>query len=363
MPLDHYVTLGRSGLRISPLCLGAMTFGEEWGFGCSPEHSAELIGAYLGRGGNFIDTANIYTRGHAEQILGDYFSSGPGRGRRDRVVIATKFVGNLYRDDPNGGGASRKTIMESCEQSLRRLQTEYIDLYWMHFWDPHTPIDETMRAMDDLVRAGKVRYLGFTDTPAWKVTQAQMIAELRGWSPLIALQIEYSLLERTVEHELMPMAEELDLGVTPWSPLKGGILTGKYTRDNTPKEGEGRYKKDSRHLTERTFGIVDALGEIARARSATPAQVALAWVQGRPGVASTIMGARSMRQLEDNLAALDITLTPQDVATLDELSAPEPIFPGSFLRNLDPTIQNGTTINGRPSEHWPLSPETDEQRW
>jgi aryl-alcohol dehydrogenase-like predicted oxidoreductase len=183
MPLDHYITLGRSGLRVSPLCLGAMTFGEEWGFGYSVEASGELISAYLGRGGNFIDAANIYTRGHSERIIGDYFSSGAGAGRRDRVVIATKFCGNMYRGDPNGGGASRKTIMESGEQSLRRLQTEYIDLYWMHFWDRHTPIEETMRALDDLVGEGKVRYLGFSDTPAWKVVQAQMLAEMRGGRP------------------------------------------------------------------------------------------------------------------------------------------------------------------------------------
>ncbi|MFG0284932.1 MAG: aldo/keto reductase [Phycisphaerales bacterium JB039] len=363
MPLDHYITLGRSGLRVSPLCLGAMTFGEEWGFGCGVEESVELIIAYLGRGGNFIDTANIYTRGHAEQIMGDYFTSGPGKGTRDRVVIATKFLGNLYRGDPNGGGASRKTIMESCEQSLRRLQTDYIDLYWMHFWDCHTPIDETMRAMDDLVRQGKVRYLGFSDTPAWKVAQAQTMALLRDWSPLIALQIEYSLLERTVEHELMPMARELNLGVTPWSPLKGGILTGKYTRDSIPKEGEGRYKEDSRYLTERTFKIVDALKEIASAHSATPAQVALAWVQQQPGVASSIIGARTMRQLEDNLAALDVKLTEADDARLRELSEPDAIFPNSFLAGIHVAVQNGATVNGVESEVWPLSPETDEQRW
>ena len=195
-------------------------------------------GAFLERGGNFIDTANGYTRGHSEKIIGDLL--GRDRARRDRMVIATKFFSNLYQGDPNGGGAGRKAIVASCEQSLRRLQTDYIDLYWMHLWDKFTPIEETMRALDDLVQAGKVRYIGFSDTPAWKVAQAQTIAQFRGWTPLVALQIEYSLLERTVEGELIPMALELGLGVTPWSPLRGGVLTGKYTRENARRQGRSR---------------------------------------------------------------------------------------------------------------------------
>ena len=197
MPLDHYVTLGRSGLRVSPFCLGAMTFGEEWGWGATVAESDAILSRFLERGGNFIDTANGYTKGHSETIIGDCLARD--RARRDRVVIATKFFTNLYAGDPNGGGASRKAIIASCEQSLRRLQTDYIDLYWMHLWDKFTPIDETMRALDDLVRDGKVRYIGFSDTPAWKVAQAQVQAQFRGWTPLIALQIEYSLVERTVD--------------------------------------------------------------------------------------------------------------------------------------------------------------------
>jgi len=363
MPLTDYLTLGRSGLRVSPLCLGTMTFGHEWGFGSDVETSNAVITAYLQRGGNFLDTANIYTKGHSEAVVGDYFHTGPGAGRRDRVVIATKFLGNMYPGDPNGGGASRKTICESCEQSLRRLRTEYIDLYWMHFWDRHTPIDETMRALDDLVRQGKVRYVGFSDTPAWKVVEAQQQALFRGWSPLVALQIEYSLLERTVEHDLMPMARELNLGVTPWSPLKGGILTGKYTRDSIPEKGQARYDESSRHLTERTFKIVDALADIARAHNASPAQVALKWVQDRAGVASAIIGARRLDQLEDNLAAIDLQLTAHEAGTLDELSQPEPIFPHSFLANIAPAIQGGTTVNGVPSEPFRLAPQHDDERW
>src|SRR6202790_45650 len=234
MPLDHYLTLGRSGLRVSPFCLGAMTFGEDLGWGSSVEESQRIIDRFIDLGGNFIDTANFYTKGHSEKIIGDHVGRHPAR--RERLVIATKFSGNLYPGDPNGGGAGRKAIAAACEQSLRRLQTDYIDLYWMHSWDQFTPIDETMRALDDLVRAGKVRYIGFSDTPAWKVAQAQTIAHFRGWTPLVALQIEYSLLERTVEGELIPAARELGLGVTPWSPLKSGALSGKYTRENAGKQ-------------------------------------------------------------------------------------------------------------------------------
>src|ERR1700733_14664503 len=230
MALTDYVTLGGSGLRVSPFCLGAMTFGEDWGWGSSVAESEAIIARFLDCGGNFIDTANVYTKGHSEKIIGDLVGHAPNA--RDRVVIATKFFGNLYRGDPNGGGGGRKAILASCEQSLRRLNTDYIDLYWMHAWERFTPIDETLRALDDLVRTGKVRYIGFSDTPAWKVAQAQTLAQCQSWTPLIALQIEYSLLERTVEGELIPMALEMGLGVTPWSPLRGGALSGKYTRDN-----------------------------------------------------------------------------------------------------------------------------------
>jgi len=187
MPLNHYVTLGNSGLRVSPFCLGAMTFGEDWGWGSSVPEAETIMSRFIERGGNFIDTANVYTKGHSEKIIGDFL--GRDAARRDRIVIATKFFGNLYEGDPNGGGAGRKAIAGACEQSLRRLQTDYIDLYWLHVWDTTTPIEETMRALDTLVEQGKVRYLGFSDTPAWKVAQAQTMAQLRGWSPLIALQI------------------------------------------------------------------------------------------------------------------------------------------------------------------------------
>ena len=361
MALTDYVTLGRSGLRVSPFCLGAMTFGEDWGWGSSVAESEGIISRFMERGGNFIDTANVYTKGHSEKIIGDFV--GREHARRDRVVIATKFFGNLFPGDPNGGGAGRKTIVSSCEQSLRRLQTDYIDLYWMHCWDRLTPVDETMRALDDLVTSGKVRYIGFSDTPAWKVSQAQTIAHLRGWAPLVALQIEYSLLERTVEGELIPMAREMGLGVTPWSPLKSGVLSGKYTRENAASVKADRGERVTQNLGEKVYGIIDELIAIGKELGASPASVALAWVQGRPGVASTIIGARRLDQLDQNLAALALALNPDQVARLDKLSKPTLSFPMQFLNVATMFSQGGTTVNGEASNVWPLAPKSDAERY
>jgi aryl-alcohol dehydrogenase-like predicted oxidoreductase len=352
MPLDHYVTLGRSGLRVSPFCLGAMTFGEDWGFG-SPVSEAEAIMArYFERGGNFVDTANAYTGGHSERIIGNVIAQD--RARRDEIVIATKFFSNLSRRNPNGGGASRKAVVAACEQSLRRLRTDYIDLYWMHVWDRFTPIEETMRALDDLVRAGKVRYIGFSDTPAWKVSQAQVTALFRGWTPLVALQIEYSLLERTVEGELVPMALELGLGVTPWSPLAGGVLSGKFRREAAATATSERGIRVLSRLTERTFTIVEEVGRVAAEIGTAPAAVALAWVQARPGVASTIIGARRLDQLDANLAALEVRLAPEHVQALDAVSTPALDFPAAFLAGATNFMHNGLTVNGVPSDPLPL---------
>jgi aryl-alcohol dehydrogenase-like predicted oxidoreductase len=347
MSLDHYVTLGRSGLRVSPFCLGAMTFGEDFGWGSSVEVSERILDRYIERGGNFIDTANLYTKGHSEKIIGDHLAKE--NGKRDRLVIATKFSGNHYPGDPNGGGSSRKSVIAACEQSLRRLKTDYIDLYWLHNWDKHTPIDETMATLHDLVRAGKVRYVGVSDTPAWKTTQAQMIAEFRGWTPFVGLQVEYSLLERTVEGELIPMARELGMGVTPWSPLKGGVLSGRYTRENAKSAQPGR-SWTAASLDERSFTIIDELTRIARELDTTPARVAIAWVQGRPGVTSTIIGARTLEQLDDNLSAIDVRLKPEQRAKLDELTTPTLDFPAPFLSMAAMIQAGGTTINGEPSQ-------------
>jgi aryl-alcohol dehydrogenase-like predicted oxidoreductase len=361
MPLDHYLTLGRSGLRVSPLCLGAMTFGEDWGWGSTVAESEAIIAAYLDRGGNFIDTANAYTKGHSEAIIGEVLARTPGR--RDRVVVATKFLSNLYPGDPNGGGAGRKAMLAACEQSLRRLKTDYIDLYWMHCWDQHTPIEETMRALDDLVRAGKVRYIGFSDTPAWKVAQAQTRALFEGWSPLIAIQIEYSLVERTVEGELIPMALELGLGVTPWSPLRMGVLSGKYTRENAGTMKADRGDRVTSFLTDRTYTIIDELIRIGQELNASPASVALAWVQSRPGVSSTIIGARRMDQLEQNLAALGVTLSADHIQALNKVSEPTLGFPAGMLRAIPMFTHGGMTVNGVTAPAWPVAPKTDAERY
>jgi aryl-alcohol dehydrogenase-like predicted oxidoreductase len=352
MPLNSYVTLGRSGLRVSPFCLGTMTFGEDWGWGSSPAEAEAIMTEYLERGGNFIDTANIYTVGHSETIIGAFFAQR--KGRRDRTVIATKFFGNLHLGDPNGGGAGRKAIMEQCEQSLRRLQTDYIDLYWLHNWDRTAPIEETLRAMDDLVTAGKVRYLGISDVPAWKVAQAQTVAQFRGWEPLIALQIEYSLLQRTVEGELTPMAQELGLGVMPWSPLKNGWLSGKYTRENAATVTSDRSALVGAP-SERDHLIIDAVKAVAAELNVPPAAVALAWVQGRPGVVSTLIGARRIDQLQANIAALDVTLTAAQVAALDHASKPSLNFPADLNREFSPHLAfAGATVDGQQTTALPL---------
>jgi aryl-alcohol dehydrogenase-like predicted oxidoreductase len=344
MALDHYVTLGRSGLRVSPLCLGAMTFGESLGWGSSVEESQQIMDHYIAAGGNFIDTANFYTKSHSEKIIGDHLGRYPDK--RDRLVIATKFSGNLYPGDPNGGGSGRKSIINACEHSLRRLQTGYIDLYWLHNWDMHTPIEETMAALEELVRSGKVRYIGVSDTPAWKIAQANVMAHFRGWSAFIGLQIEYSLLQRTVEQELVPMALELGLGITPWSPLKSGVLSGKYTRKSAGQVKSDRSAFMAGYLNESTYALVDELEVIARAHDSTVARVALAWVRGRPGVGSTIIGARRLTQLEDNLKSLDLTLTASELAHLDALTKPVFGFPQS-MEPLFPAIHNGgTMVNG-----------------
>ena len=361
MPLTDYVTLGRSGLRVSPFCLGTMTFGEDWGWGSSPAESASILGRFLGRGGNFIDTANVYTKGHSEAIIGE--AIGSNRSRRDRIVLATKFFGNLYPGDPNGGGAGRKSVVSACEQSLRRLKTDYIDLYWMHAWDRHTPMGETVRALDDLVRAGKVRYIGFSDTPAWKVVEAQMFARQYGMAPVTAIQISYSLVERTVEGDLIPMAQEFGLGVTPWSPLAGGVLSGKYTRDNASSVKADRGERVTSALTPRNFAIIDEVIRIARELNATPSAVALAWVQTRPGVTSTIIGARRADQLEQNLAALDLKLDPAHVEALNKVSMPTLNFPASFLTFAPSFMHAGATVNGEPSQCPPMMPKTDAERY
>jgi len=343
LALDSYLTLGRSGLRVSPLTLGTMTFGEDWGWGADPETSHQLLSTYLDAGGNAIDTANIYTNGHSERIVGDFLAARPGL--RDRLVLGTKFFGNLHLGDPNGGGAGRKALIEQCEQSLRRLRTEYLDLLWLHNWDRGTPIEETLRALDDLVRDGKVRYLGFSDVPAWVASEAQTIAHFRGWSPVVALQLEYSLLERTVEGALIPMAQAHGMGVMPWSPLKNGHLSGKYRRDGAVPEDAKRAAMIS-GTSEAEWAVIDELNAVADELGAAPAAVAIAWVVSRPGVASTLLGARTPEQLRVNLTALDVTLDNAQRARLDAVSAPELDFPAQYNEHASILQFAGATVDG-----------------
>ncbi len=370
MALTDYLTLGNSGLRVSPMCLGTMTFGNEWGVvGTDIEESLDVLSAYLDRGGNFLDTANAYTKGHSEKIIGDYFKEHAAR--RDRTVIATKFCGNMHPGDPNGGGSGRKAIIHQVEDSLRRLQTDYIDMLWVHFWDRHTPLTETMSTLNDLVRAGKVRHIGFSDHPAWVCVEAQHIAKAHGWEPLIAIQIEYSLLQRTVEDDLLPMAQHMGLGVTPWSPLRGGVLSGKYTRDSRPSPEDTRAAVDSPFLIESTYALLDVIREVCTEldeslgdeQSPTPAQVALNWVQSNQAISSTIIGAKRLSQLEDNLGALDFTLSEEQRAKIEAACPFDQHFPHNFLSKIAPAIQNGTTINNQPSEPWGLGPKDDSERY
>jgi aryl-alcohol dehydrogenase-like predicted oxidoreductase len=344
MPLDHFITLGRSGLRVSPLCLGAMTFGEDAGWGASEDVSHDMMSAYLERGGNFIDTANIYTGGHSETIVGDYVRQ---RGiRRDEIVLSTKFFGSLFPGDPNGGGAGRKALMQQCEASLKRLRTDYVDIYWLHNWDRTAPIEETLRALDDLVTAGKIRYVGFSDIPAWKTAEAQTIAGFRGWAPIIALQLEYSLLERTSEGEQFPMAQAMGMGIMPWSPLKSGFLSGKFKRGNG---GDVDTKRTGLVgvPSQADYDIIEALAAVAAEVGASSATVALAWVRSQPGVSSTLVGARRVDQLLANLDSIDLVLSSEQIRALDEASRPKLNFPAENNATLAPRIGfPGTTVDG-----------------
>jgi aryl-alcohol dehydrogenase-like predicted oxidoreductase len=357
MPLDHYVTLGRSGLRVSPFALGAMTFGEDvGGAGTTVEESEQILSAYIERGGNFVDTANFYTNGHSEKILGDYFAKRPGQ--RDRAILASKFFTNMYPGDPNGGGAGRSSIIAQLHQSLRRLQTDHLDVYWLHNWDRNTPIEETMRTLDDLVRAGSIRYVGFSNTPAWVTATAQATALLRGWTPLIALQVEYSLLARTVEGELAPFAREHGMALTPWSPLKNGFLSGKYQRDAAVTDSARAAFVGGPNEAE--FAVIDAVATVADELGITSAAVALAWLRAHEGTVVPIIGARRLEHLTDNLAALDVTLSAEQLKTLDDVSAPTLNYPAPMHGAQRASLQfAGATVDGEPSTVYPPLLQSD----
>jgi aryl-alcohol dehydrogenase-like predicted oxidoreductase len=333
----RYKLLGRAGVRVSELCLGTMTFGEEWGWGSSRGGARAVFDAYAEAGGNFLDTANRYTDGTSEKLVGEFVGA-----ERDHFVIATKYTLTMDPADPNFSGNHRKNMMQSVEASLKRLGTDYIDLYWLHAWDFTTGVDEVMRAFDDLVRQGKILYAGISDAPAWIVSSANTMADLRGTAPLVALQVEYSLIERTVERDLLPMARHFDLAVTPWSPLGSGLLSGKYASVADGGKPDHRLSEGSHRLTERNLAIARAVSEVAGEIGATPAQVALAWVCRQPGVQIPIIGARRVDQLKDNLACLEVVIPDAMMAKLDEVSRVEPGFPHDFLtRDPIPTLVYG----------------------
>ena len=365
MQVNEYSTLGRSGLRVSPLCLGTMTFGTEWGWGAEESVSRGLFDRYIEQGGNFIDTADGYTGGKSEEMVGKFIAD---RALRDRVVLATKFTFNAEPGNPNAGGNGRKNIYRALHGSLRRLKTDYIDLYWLHAWDTITPVEEVVSTLNDLVREGKIRHYGFSDTPAWYVARAYTLAEKEGKDRLIALQLEYSLVERNIEREHIPAAQELGLGICPWSPLASGFLTGKYKRQGNDGKGDGRLEKtrESQNPTllrfnQKNWEILDVLLQISSQIGRPAAQVALNWVATQPGVTSTILGASKLNQLEDNLRSIEFSIPAELRRRLEQASAPESTHPYVFFESFIQGMIHGAKVQGwsprrvlpaeRPAQH------------
>ena len=346
MELTSFRTLGRSGLVVSPFALGTMTFGaERWG--TDEEGAHAILDAYADAGGNFIDTADIYGGGRSEEMLGRWVTA---RGVRDRMVLATKFTWNLDAGNPNAGGNGRKNVLRAVDASLRRLGTDFIDLYWSHFWDMTTPVEEVLQTLVDLVRAGKIRYYALSDVPAWYATKMAVLAAERGLPGPIAIQSEYSLVERTAEREHVPLAAECGMAVVPWSPLAGGFLTGKYGRDDK-REGDGRLNGSnplgSSKFTGRNWDILDTLNGAADELDCPPARVALAWTIARRCVDALLLGASRPGQVTENIEALSLDLPDAQRAALDKASAPGPAFPyAAFNDGVKQSIFGGSDVTG-----------------
>jgi aryl-alcohol dehydrogenase-like predicted oxidoreductase len=343
----RYKLLGTSGLRVSELFLGAMTFGEHGGVGAPPQECRRILDAYADAGGNVIDTAINYRGGASEEILGELLD-----GRRDRFVLATKYTVTRDRDDPNAAGNHRKNLRLSLETSLRRLRTDYIDIYWVHMWDRHTPAEETMRALDDQVRAGKILYLGISDTPAWFIAQANTLAAWSGWTAFTGLQAPYNLLQRDIERELLPMAEALGITVAAWSPLADGILSGKFTASNATSASSTRI--DPTTLSPHQRAIATLVQDVAGDLGATPAQIAIAWTMTRSPAIHPIIGARSLDQLLDNLGAADLDLPAEALSRLDAATEPDLGFPATFIHQTSPWVFGAAAVPGtRPFPRTP----------
>ncbi|HEY9654530.1 MAG TPA: aldo/keto reductase [Crinalium sp.] len=348
MSLTAFRTLGRSGLIVSPLALGTMTFGtSRWG--ASDEISESIFHTYVDAGGNFIDTADVYAKGRSEELIGGYIRD---RSLRDQLVLATKFTFHSGEPgDPNAGGNGRKNIYRAIEGSLRRLRTDYVDLYWLHAWDMVTPVEEVLQSLGDLVRAGKIHYFGFSDVPAWYTAKAAAIATAHNIPAPIAMQLEYSLVERSIEREHLPAAQDCGLGVCPWSPLAGGFLAGKYQRSDEGATGQGRLSGSNpfgnTKFSDRNWRALDALRTVAAQIDRPLAQVALAWVSAQSGITSPILGVSKLEQLYDNLESLEIHLTPEQFQTLNESSALDPAFPyGIFTSEANRGIFGGAGVQG-----------------
>ncbi|GLZ84375.1 oxidoreductase [Metapseudomonas resinovorans] len=332
----RYKILGNTGLRVSELCLGTMTFGTQ-GWGAEEGEAARIFARFREGGGNFIDTANeVYAGGRSEEVVGSLI-----QGCREEMVLATKYsLAYPGGGNPNAGGNHRKSLRRSVEASLKRLSTDYIDLLWVHAWDSATPLEETLRALDDLVRQGKVLYTGISNAPAWVVASANTQARLQGWTSFAALQAEYNLMERSVEHDLLPMCRHFGLSLAAWSPLASGILSGKYSAGKDAGEAKRLDVAGLKTLDERSLAIAEAVGQVAQAIGRSPSQVALNWLRAQPGVIP-LLGVRTLAQLEDNLGCLDFQLEPGHLATLAELGAPPAQYPHDYLTKYQELIAAG----------------------
>ncbi len=349
MQLNEYVTLGRSGLRVSPFSLGTMTFGNpRWG--SDDAEARRIFDRYVESGGNVLDCADVYSGGKSEEILGRFVADS---GLRDKIVLATKFTFNPQEGNPNSGGNGRKNIYRALESSLRRLNMDYIDLYWMHVWDTVTPAEEVVDTLTTLVSEGKIRYYGFSDVPAWYAARAQTLAQCQAREPVSALQMEYSLVERNIEREHIPAAQELGMGICPWSPLASGFLAGKYSRDKGADSSPGSRlevlkKADNpafKKFTDKNWEVLDTLLAVSKQLGRPPSQVALNWVATQPGVTSTIIGATKLAQLDDNLAALSFEIPAELRARLDAVSALGPAHPYMFFEGvLQERLHGGVTV-------------------